>query len=122
MHWKKSLLVIHKILGRFVNTLAINDKHYLLNRDNLTQPFQIQLSQKQEIFSQFFFAFLKSIFNICQNRMTLIADVFREILAAKNMGRKMSQKLCFRRPLDRQHGKWGQTLLISEWQHLYNIY
>ena len=122
MHWKKSLLVIHKILGRFVNTLAINDKHYLLNRDNLTQPFKIQLSQKQKIFPQFFFAFLKSIFNICQNKMTLIADVFREIPAAKNMGRKMSQKLCFRRPLDRQHGKWGQTLLISEWQHLYNIY
>ena len=63
MHWKKSLLVIHKILGRFVNTLAVNDKHYLLNRDNLTQPIQMQLSQKQKTFSEFFFAFLKSILN-----------------------------------------------------------
>ena len=63
MHWKKSLLVIQKILGRFVNTLAVKDKHYLLNRDNLTETNQIQVSQKQKIFSKFFFAFLKSILN-----------------------------------------------------------
>ena len=29
----------------------------------LTQPIQIQLSQKEKTFSQFLFAFLKSIFN-----------------------------------------------------------
>ena len=63
MHWKKSLLVIHNILRPFVNTLAVNDKQYLLNRDILTQPIQIQLSQKQKILSQFYFAFLKSILN-----------------------------------------------------------
>ena len=63
MHWKKSLLVIHKILRPFVHTLAVNDKQYLLNTDNLTQPIQIQLSQKQKIFSELFFAFLKSILN-----------------------------------------------------------
>ena len=55
--------MIDKILRRFVNALAVNDKHYLLNRDNLTQPIQIQLSQKQKIFSELFFAFLKSILN-----------------------------------------------------------
>ena len=63
MHWKKSLLVIHKILRPFVHTLAVNDRQYLLNRDNLTQPIQMQLCQKQKILSQFFFAFLKSILN-----------------------------------------------------------
>ena len=61
MHWKNSLLVIQKILRLFVNTLIVDDKHYLLNRDNLTQPIQIQLSQKQKTFSEFFFAFSKSI-------------------------------------------------------------
>ena len=61
MHWKKSLSVIHKILRLSVNTLTFNDKHYLLNRDNLKQPNQIQLPEKEEIFSEFFFAFLKSI-------------------------------------------------------------
>ena len=63
MYWKKSLLVIHKILRPFVNTLAVNHKHYLLNRDNLTRPVQLQLSQKQKIFPEFFFAFSKSILN-----------------------------------------------------------
>ena len=47
----------------FVNALTADDKLYLLNRDNLTQPIQIQLSQKQKPFSPLFFAFLKSILN-----------------------------------------------------------
>ena len=51
------------MLRPFLNTLAVNDKHYLLNRDNLTRPIKIQLVQKQKIFPQFFFAFLKSILN-----------------------------------------------------------
>ena len=55
--------MIHKILRLFVNTLTVNDKHYLLNRDNLTQTIQIQLSQKQKTFFEFFFAFLKYILN-----------------------------------------------------------
>ena len=63
MHWKKSLLVIHKILTLFASTLIVDDKHYLLNRDNLTQPIQMQLYQQQKIFAKFFLAFLKSILN-----------------------------------------------------------
>ena len=63
MHWKKSLLVIHKILRVFFNTLTVDDKHYLLNRDQLMQPIQSQLSKKLTDFSEFFFAFLKSILN-----------------------------------------------------------
>ena len=35
-------------------TLASDDKHYLLNRDNLAQPIQMQLFQKQKAFSQLF--------------------------------------------------------------------
>ena len=63
MHWKKSVLVIHKILRLFVNTLIVDDKHYLLNKDNLTQPIQMQLYQKQKNFLNFFRAFLKSVWN-----------------------------------------------------------
>ena len=55
--------MIHKILRLFVNTLTVDDKHYLLNRDNLTQRIQMQLTQKQKTFSEFLFAFLKSILN-----------------------------------------------------------
>ena len=57
---------MQKILRHFVNTLTVDDKHYMLNRDNLTQPIQIQLSQKQKTFSQFFLKFLKSILNFKQ--------------------------------------------------------
>ena len=41
----------------------MNDKHYLLNRFNLTQEIQMELCQKQKYFPEFFFAFLKSILN-----------------------------------------------------------
>ena len=64
MHWKKSLLGIHNILRLFLNLLTVNDKHYMLNSDNVTQPIQIELSQKEKICYEFFFAFLKSILNL----------------------------------------------------------
>ena len=47
----------------FVNGLTADDKRYLLNKENLTQPIQMQLSQKQKKFSPTFFAFPKSIIN-----------------------------------------------------------
>ena len=70
---KKSLLVTDKFVGLFVNTLPADDKHYLLDRDNLAQPIHMQLSQKQKSFSQFPFAFLKSILNYkhLRKKMTL---------------------------------------------------
>ena len=40
-----------------------DDKYSLLNRDNLTQPIQMQLSQKQKTFSEFLSPFLKSNLN-----------------------------------------------------------
>ena len=55
--------MIHKILALFVNELTLDDKDYLLTRDNLTQTIQIQLSEKQKTFLEFFLAFLKSILN-----------------------------------------------------------
>ena len=55
MHWKKSVLVIHKILRLFANTLIVDEKHYLLNRDSLTQPIQMELDQKQKSFPEFVF-------------------------------------------------------------------
>ena len=63
MHWEKSLLVIGKLKRLLVNTVPADDKHYLLNGDNLAQPIQMQLSQKQKTFPEVFFPFLKSILN-----------------------------------------------------------
>ena len=61
--FKKFLLVICKISRLFPNTLSADGKYSLLNRDNLTQPIQMQLSRKQKTFSDFFSAFLKSSLN-----------------------------------------------------------
>ena len=55
--------MIDKILRLLVNTLTVNDKYYLLNKDNLTQQIEMQLSEKQKTFSEFFFAVVKSILN-----------------------------------------------------------
>ena len=52
-----------KILRPFVNTLTDDDKYSLLYRDNLMQPIQILISQKQKTFSQFFSAILKFTLN-----------------------------------------------------------
>ena len=59
LSWKKSLLLTCKILGLLVNTLAADEKYPVLNRDNLTIPIQMQLSQKQNTFSELPPAFLK---------------------------------------------------------------
>ena len=61
MYWKKSLLVIHQILRLFANTLTVDEKHYLLNRDNLMEPINMELSKKQKTFSELFFAYLNSL-------------------------------------------------------------
>ena len=47
----------------FVNTLTVDEKHYLLNRDNLKEPIQMQLSKQQKIFSEISFGFLNSLLN-----------------------------------------------------------
>ena len=87
MHWKKSVLVIQKLLRIFVNTLTVDEKHHLVKRDNLAEPIQIQLSEKQKNFFEFFLAFLKSILNFqhLSKKMTQIADIFPDIPPPKNM-------------------------------------
>ena len=43
--------------------MASDEKYPALNRDNLTIPIQMQMSQKQKKFSSFFAEVLKSKFN-----------------------------------------------------------
>ena len=57
------MLVLCKILGLFISTLTDDEKYSLLDRDNLTQPIQILLSQKQNTFSQLSSKILKSTLN-----------------------------------------------------------
>ena len=60
MELQKSLLETWKFFSRFFNTLTADDKYSLISRDNWMQTIQMHLSQKQNIFFEFFSAFFKS--------------------------------------------------------------
>ena len=49
--------------GLLVNSFVADELYPVLNRDNLTIPIQMQLSQKKKSFSEFFAEFLKSRLN-----------------------------------------------------------
>ena len=108
IHWalgtqlssKNFLLLTWKILRLVVNTLAVDKKYLVLNRDNLTIPIQMQLSEKQKIFSQFFSAFLKSSLNFKHfgKKMTLTVFVFWKLSTPKK-GLAKCQKVLFQRTL-----------------------
>ena len=51
------------MLGLLVNIFAADEKYPVPKRDNLTILIQMQLSQKQKIFLNFFAALLKSSLN-----------------------------------------------------------
>ena len=89
LSWKNVLFVICKTVRLFINILTADDKYSLLNRDNLTQPIQIQLSQKQRIGSHLFFTYLKSIFSFKHfgKKITIIADVFPKLRTRENVVR-----------------------------------
>ena len=90
LSWKKSLLLTCQILGLLVNTLAADERYPVLNRDNLTIPIQMQLSQKSKKFSQFFSEFLKSRINLkyFEKKMTLIDFVFLNLRPPKTWSDK----------------------------------
>ena len=48
----------------FLNTLSTDGKHPIEDRENLPLPIQMQLSEKQKTFSEFFVSFMncRSIF------------------------------------------------------------
>ena len=122
---KKSLLVICKIPRLFPNTLSADVKYSLLNRDNLTQPIQIQSSRKQKTFSYFFFCIfwiLVEILKIFLKKKTLVADVFPKFRTQKNLVKSMPKKSRFKGCFKKQHGQCVQTLLKCQGQPLYHIY
>ena len=82
---KKSLLLTCQILGLLVNTLAADEKYPAPNKDNLTIPIQMQLSQKKIFFFNFWVDFwnLDSILNILEQKTTLTAFAFPKLRTLK---------------------------------------
>ena len=83
------LLLISGILGLFVNMLTTYDKHSFCNSENLRQALQMQLSKQKKLFLNFFVHFwtLHQILKILKKKMTLIANVYPQLLAAKEVVR-----------------------------------
>ena len=105
--WKKSLLLTCKILVLLVNTLAGDEKYPVLNRDNLTIPIQMQLSEKEKTFSEFLAAFLKANLNFKYfgEKYDPRRFCISEIRDSEKVVRQMSKKSRLRGPFNKQHGK-----------------
>ena len=82
-----SLLDTWKFFRPFLNKVIAGDKYSLTSRDKWMQTIQMPLSQKQNIFSQFFPAFFESAvhFQHFQKKKTLIAYVFPKLPTTKNV-------------------------------------
>ena len=87
--WKKSLLVICKILGLFLNTLTADHKYSLLLRDNLSNIFKSNYLGNNRHFREFFLYLgnLDSILKNFKKEVTLIADVFLNLSTPKKVVR-----------------------------------
>ena len=66
LSYKRSLLVISKISNLFPNTLSVDRKYSLHDRDNLTQGIHMQISPKQKTLSDVFSPFFKSGLNLAR--------------------------------------------------------
>ena len=86
---QKSFLETLKFFSRFFNIFTAHDKYSLISRDNWMETIQKHLSQKENIFSEFFSAFLESALNFehFQKKMTLMAYVFPKLPTTKNVHR-----------------------------------
>ena len=89
MELEKSLLDTWKFLSRFLSRLTTGDNYSRVRRDKLMQTIQMNFSQKQNVFSQFFSAFFESAlkFENFLKKMTLMAYVFPKLPTTKNVHR-----------------------------------
>ena len=112
------------MLWMFVNTFTANEKYSPLNRDNFTQPIEIQWSEKPKTFADFFLHVwnLYYILKIFKKKLSLIANVFWKLWVLKETLRLVSKKCCLTLPFDKQHGKGAPTHFKSSLRHLYHTY
>ena len=79
--------------------------------------------ENEMLFLNFFLHFqnLHEILNICNKKVSFIADLFAKLRTPKNVVRYMSKKSRFKGPFDWQHGKRVQTPLRSRSQYRYHV-
>ena len=123
LSYKRSLLLTCQILGNLVNTLGDDEKYPVPNRDNLTIPIQMQLSQKQKTISDLFAKFSKSRLNFKHFESKGYPYRFSifEVTESEKVVKEISKKFPFRRCFDKQNGKRAQALFKFASHHLYQI-
>ena len=112
---QESLLDTWKFFRPFLNTLTANDKYSLNSKDKWMKTIQMLLSQKQNLFTQFFSAFFESPLNFEHflKKMTLIAYAFLKLPTTKDVLRSMSKNSRLTGRLDSRHGKQAEKLIQS---------
>ena len=110
-------------MGLLDNTLGTDEKYNVLNRENLTMPIQMQLSQKQKTISDFFAKFLKSRLNFKHFESKGYPYRFSifEVTESENVVTEVSKKFPFRRCFDKQNGKRAQALFKLASNYVYQI-
>ena len=84
------LFLTCQVFGLFVNTVCADEKNPVLNRENLIIPIQMQLSQKEKTFSEFFARFLEPTINFkdLKENMTLTDFVYPKLPTMKTRSEK----------------------------------
>ena len=102
-----SPLVLGEILGVFLKTLTADGKYRVQGCGNMQLPIQMQLSEKQKIFSEIFIPFLESTSNFkhFEKKMIIIANAFPKLQTVNILVRPLSKKRRFRTRFDNQHVK-----------------
>ena len=83
-----SPLVLGKILGVFVKTLTAGDMYPVQGCENLQLPIQMQFSEKQKNFTQFFVPFLESSSNFkhLEQKVDSHSSCISKITDCENLG------------------------------------
>ena len=112
---KGSPLMTCKISRLVPNTLSADGKYSLLNRDNLTQPIQMQVSQIQKTFSEFFFHFrnVVQILDILKRRWPSLLMYFRNYVLQKTW---LDQ--CLKSPISEDPSK---SNIVNATKHCWNL-
>ena len=104
-----------------INTLTANYEYSRSNRGNLPLPIQMQLSEKPNIFCQFFIAFLEFSINYehFEKEMSLIAQVFAKLLTPKDVLTSLVRS-CFWKPFGSERVKlWNKVEFLQSFWYLF---
>ena len=84
---QKFLLDTWKFFRPFLNTLTADDRYSIISKNKWMQTIQMHLSQKPNIFTELFCAFLEFVLNFehFQKKMTLIAYIFPKLPTRKDV-------------------------------------